>query len=170
MFIRSERLFLRPPWPEDWRDLLAALSDTAIIDEHREQARCFTAAPQDRRTPHFLITLPGAEGPRLIGACGLDRKNDAVEMGLWIARDHRGRGYAAEACRALLGLARALGHARVIACASDDDSPAVGLLVRLGFAPTCQVRSTGESDGRVFAIDLEVAGEDTGGGPMPRAA
>lgn len=31
MFIRSERLFLRPAWPEDWAELHAVIDDVAVV-------------------------------------------------------------------------------------------------------------------------------------------
>ena len=31
MFFRSERLFLRPGWPEDWDELTARIADPAIV-------------------------------------------------------------------------------------------------------------------------------------------
>ena len=30
MFIRSERLFLRPGWPEDWQELLGQIDDESV--------------------------------------------------------------------------------------------------------------------------------------------
>ena len=31
MFIRSERLFLRPGWPEDWQELLSRIADESVV-------------------------------------------------------------------------------------------------------------------------------------------
>ena len=31
MFIRSERLFLRPGWPEEWAELLALIDDQGVV-------------------------------------------------------------------------------------------------------------------------------------------
>ena len=31
MFIRSERLFLRPGWPEDWAEVLTAINDEGVV-------------------------------------------------------------------------------------------------------------------------------------------
>jgi RimJ/RimL family protein N-acetyltransferase len=75
----------------------------------------FTRRKQVRMLPHFLVTLPTAEGPKIIGAVGLGGKNGQVELGYWIGREHWGRGYASEAARAVLRLAGALGHRRVVA-------------------------------------------------------
>ena len=147
MFIRSERLFLRPGWPEDWRELLRGIADEEIVRNlarvpwpyQPEHARVYAGTPQDARAPHFLVTL--AANGELIGSVGLGRKDDGeVELGYWIARPHWGRGYAPEAGRAVLRLATTLGHERVVA-GHFVDNPASGrVLAKIGFRPTGQVR------------------------------
>jgi RimJ/RimL family protein N-acetyltransferase len=189
MFIRSERLFLRPAWPEDWAELHAAIDDAAVVRNlarapwpyQAEDARWFVSRPQDPRHPDFLVTLPGAEGARIIGCAGIaPGEHGAVELGYWIARDHWGRGYATEAARAVLSVARALGHA-CIEASHFLDNPASGrVLCKLGFAPTGEHRQR-RSEGRaavvtsvVYQIYLGEAGNGDGGGddrePMRRAA
>jgi RimJ/RimL family protein N-acetyltransferase len=83
---------------------------------------------RSRRHPHFIVTLPGANGTQVIGAVGFaedpDRKGEA-ELGYWIARKHWRRGYATEAARAALSVARTLGHQRVFA-RHFVDNPASG--------------------------------------------
>lgn len=149
MFIRSERLFLRPGWPEDWRELHARIADEGVVKNLAqvpwpytpEHARDFVGQPQDRRCPHFLITLPTAGEPAaLVGGIGLHRQDDEVELGYWIARDHWGRGYATEASRAVLRLARTLGH-RTLVSGHFIDNPASGAVLRkAGFKPTGRLR------------------------------
>ena len=173
MFIRSERLFLRPGWPEDWAELLVKIRDEAIVRNlarapwpyEAHHARDFAARPQDRRFPHFLVTLPGVEGPRLIGSCGLAPEEGEPELGYWIAREHWGRGYAPEAARAVLRLARALGHRRVVA-GHFIDNPASGrVLAKVGFRATGEVRPRfslargGEAPSVIHAIELGAASD-----------
>jgi len=146
VFIRSERLFLRPAWPEDWQELLGRIADEGIVCNlakapwpyRAEHARDFAAKRQDKRLPHFLVTLP-ATG-ELIGSVGLGAQDDGeVELGYWIARARWGQGYAPEAARAVLRLARTLGHARVVA-GHFVDNPASGrVLAKIGFRPTGRV-------------------------------
>ena len=80
MFIRSERLFLRPGWPEDWEELLAGIADEAVVRNlaqvpwpyTAEDARDFLRQPQDPRCPHFFVTLPTGSAPaEIIGGVGL---------------------------------------------------------------------------------------------------
>ena len=189
MFIRSERLFLRPGWPEDWREIMAQVADEAVVRNLEavpwpyttSHAQEFAALPQDPRCPHFLVTLPGANGAELIGCTGLKSGEDGVELGYWVGRDHWGRGYATEAARAVLRLAGTLGHRRIRAC-NFTDNPASGRVLRkLGFRPTGSERRT-FSHGRgefvsaaVMEMDLGAPcdcddGNDAGVAMMPRRA
>ena len=148
MFIRSERLFLRPGWPEDWPELLALIADEGIVRNlakapwpyKPEHARDFAAKGQDARLPHFFVAL--ARTGELIGSVGLGRDEDGrTELGYWIARPHWGRGYAPEAARAVLHLAKTLGHRRLVA-GHFVDNPASGrVLAKIGFRPTGAVVS-----------------------------
>jgi RimJ/RimL family protein N-acetyltransferase len=168
MFIRSERLFLRPGWPEDWRDVLDQIGDAAV-------ARNLDAAPwlmtgdaarqPDRLCPHFLITLPGARGAQLVGCIGLQRETEGTALGYWIGRDHWGRGYATEAARAVLRLARTLGHRQVFASHFTDNAASAHVLRKLGFGPTGLTRDTrGEGvPAEVLAIALGDASDCDGG-------
>ena len=151
MFIRSERLFLRPGWSEDWEELLERINDEAVIRNlaqlpwpyTAEAAREFAGLAQDRRHPHFLVTLPGATGARLVGCVGLAPARDpgadgqpTVELGYWIARPFWGRGFATEAARAALSIARTLGHRQVGAGQFIDNPASARVLHKLGFRPT----------------------------------
>jgi len=144
MFIRSERLFLRPAWPEDWDELLALINDAGVVCNlatapwpyTADDAHAFAARPQEKLLPHFFITLPTADGAKLIGSVGLSRNGGDIELGYWIGRGHWGQGYAAEAARAVLRLAVTLGHRRIIA-SHFADNPASGRVLRkIGFRPT----------------------------------
>lgn len=149
MFIRSERLFLRPGWPEDWRELLSRIADEGVVKNLAkapwpytpDDARWFTSQPQHPRLPHFFITLPTANGPaELVGCVGLGEIDGEVELGYWIGRDYWGRGFATEAARAVLSLAKVLGH-RALVAGHFVDNPASGSVLRkIGFAQTGKLR------------------------------
>jgi hypothetical protein len=89
MFIRSERLFLRPGWPEDWAELHTLIDDEHVVRHlekapwpyRPEDARDFAAREQDEAHPHFFITLPGADGAQLIGCAGLIANENACAEG-----------------------------------------------------------------------------------------
>lgn len=167
MFHRSQRLFLRPAFHEDWEAIHACLGgDVAIVRNlasapwpyGADEARAFAAMPQDLRLPHFLVTLPGAG---VIGSAGMGEHDNAPEIGYWIARDFWGHGFATEATGAVLKIARTLGHRRVSA-GHFLDNPASGRVLRkLGFAPTGRIaprfsRARGCAvDAAEYVIDLD---------------
>jgi RimJ/RimL family protein N-acetyltransferase len=144
VFHRSQNLFLRPAFPEDAAAILAGIGEEAIVRNLARapwpytlaDARAFAAQPQDPRLPHFLVTLPGHG---VIGSAGLGEHEGEPEIGYWIAREHWGRGYATEAARAVLRIARTLGHTRLTA-GHFADNPASGRVLRkLGFVPTGRI-------------------------------
>lgn len=142
MFHRSERLLLRPPWPEDWRNVLGGIADEGVVRNlarapwpySAEDARSFLALPKDLRHPRFLVTR--AQDARLVGCVGLDPCDGAAELGYWIARDHWGQGYATEAGRAVIEIAEMLGHRRIVASHFLDNPASGRVLEKLGFEPT----------------------------------
>ncbi|MFL6802206.1 MAG: GNAT family N-acetyltransferase; N-acetyltransferase, partial [Sphingomicrobium sp.] len=118
MFARTPRLLLRPGFPEDAPALAAAIADRAIVRNLAvvpwpytlRDAEAFLASPRDPVLPSLLIFERGLSAPLLVGACGLGRRpSGSVELGYWIARAFWGRGFATEACTALIDIARALG-------------------------------------------------------------
>jgi RimJ/RimL family protein N-acetyltransferase len=144
MFARTQRLLLRPSWPEDARALYDAVADEAIVRNLArapwpyaiEDARQFTQQGHDTRYPNFVLLQRTDGAPRLIGSCGIANRNDAAELGFWIARPYWGLGFASEAARAVIDAARALGHARLTSCHFTDDPASGHVLRKLGFDST----------------------------------
>lgn len=165
MFIRSERLFLRPGWAEDWQELTAAIADRSVVRNlarapwpyHGKDAQAFLALASEAGTPRFLVTLPGADGAPIIGGAGLHREAghgaDEVELGYWIAPNYWGQGYASEAVRAVLSVARSLGHSRVVARHFVDNHASGRVLEKAGFQRTGQVYEC-FSEGRGLAYPV----------------
>ncbi len=71
-----------------------------------DDAASFLARP--RGVTDFTLLILAHEGarPRLVGAIGLAPEEDSHELGYWLSPDAWGRGYATEAGRAMLGIAR----------------------------------------------------------------
>jgi RimJ/RimL family protein N-acetyltransferase len=63
------------------------------------------------------------------------RASGAVEMGYWIARPFWGRGFATEACEALINIARALGLPSLEGSHFIDNPASARVLEKLGFEP-----------------------------------
>ncbi|MDD3800069.1 MAG: GNAT family N-acetyltransferase [Novosphingobium sp.] len=147
MFIRSERLFLRPGWPEDREELQRLIADERVVRNFAnvpcpytgDGARFFIEPPQDRLLPRFVITAPGAAGARMVGGLGFGETCQGIALGYWIARDHWGRGFASEAVRAALGLARTFGHERIVASHFIDNPASGRVLEKAGFRRTGRV-------------------------------
>ena len=145
MFARTERLLLRPGWAEDAPALARAIADETVVRNLAtapwpfalEDAEAFLAAPRDPAMPSFLITERTDGESRIVGACGLGRRpSGAVELGYWIARPHWGKGFATEAGRALIDIARALNLPRLEASHFLDNPASGRVLEKLGFVPT----------------------------------
>ena len=171
MFLRTERLFLRPAWPEDAPELTRAIGQEAVVrmlarvpwPYHEEHARTWIEATRDPYLPNLLITLP-AGGGRIVGCVGLHDDAGQIEVGYWIAPGHWGCGYATEALTGLLALARLAGHRRIFSRHAADNPASGRVLGKAGFRPTGRARpfrSLGRDTGALFApeyaLDLEDA-------------
>jgi len=145
MFARTDRLLLRPGWLEDAPALAAAIGDEAVATKLARvplpygiaDAEAYLSRPQDPLLPDFLIFTRTHGAPRLVGGIGLGR--DALgdaELGYWIARDYWGLGFATEAGRAVIELARGSLRLPRIVAGHFIDNPASGRVLRkLGFRP-----------------------------------
>ena len=145
MFARTPRLLLRPGFPEDAPALAMAMADQAIARNLAvvpwpyalRDAEAFLASPRDPVLPSLLVFERTHGAPELVGSCGLGRRaSGAVEMGYWIARPFWGRGFATEACAALIDIARALGLRQLEASHFIDNPASARVLDKLGFEST----------------------------------
>jgi RimJ/RimL family protein N-acetyltransferase len=149
MFHRSDRLLLRPVFEEDWQEIHQGINDEGVVrmlanapwPYREDDAREFAARPFDLSHPRLLVTLPESLGSPVIGCIGLDRNDEGAEMGYWIARPFWGQGFATEAGRALLMLARMMGHRKILAGHAVDNPASAKVLEKLGFRATGEVRS-----------------------------
>jgi len=182
MFVRTDRLFLRPAWLEDAPELTRAIAQAPVVrmlarvpwPYSEADARSWIEAERDPFLPELLVTLP-EEGGRIIGSCGLHDDDGRTAVGYWIDPDHWNKGYATEALNGVLAVARTLGH-RCIVGRHAADNPASGRVLRkVGFRSTGRARpfhSLGRGtmlDAREYALDLA----DCDGRPdcpMPQAA
>lgn len=174
MFVRTERLFLRPGWPEDVDELVEAISDDAVqrnvgvsvLPRTAQAMRDYLVLDRDPHLPHFFMYLRSPDGPRLVGGIGLGRFEGGVEMGYWIAPAYRGKGYAREAVRALLAQARALGHRRVFASYFEEAPATRNVLEATGFNDSGECRERfSHTRGMPFKAHLYVAELDGDDGP-----
>lgn len=145
MFARTQRLLLRPGFPEDAPALAMAIADRAIVRNlaivpwpyRLSDAEAFLAKPRDPVLPSMLTFERTDGAPQLVGSCGLGRRQSgAVELGYWIARPFWGRGIATEACAAMIEIARALGLPQLEASHFVDNPASGRVLEKIGFEAT----------------------------------
>jgi RimJ/RimL family protein N-acetyltransferase len=171
MFARTPRLLLRPGWAEDAQALHQAIADPAIVRNlstapwpySMTDAETVLTRDRDARLPVFLAFKRTRGRPHLVGGCGIGRREDGrLELGYWIARPYWGLGFATEATRAVMRIARATGL-QGITCSHFVDNPASGRVMRkVGFRPTGDyVRrySAGRGEEALAAL-YEDGGED----------
>jgi len=176
MFARTPRLLLRPGFPEDAPALANAIADKAIVMNLAvvpwpysvRDAEAFLASPRDPVLPSLLIFERGPGAPQLAGACGLGRRpSGSVEMGYWIARRFWGRGYATEACTALVDIARALGLLSLEGSHFIDNPASARVLDKLGFvslgviAPRMCCARGQEVPARLMRLELSRSAEES---------
>lgn len=160
MFVRTQRLTLRPGWREDAAELARAIGHESVVRNLArapwpytiEAAETFAAGFDMVAEPKFLVFEHQGGALRLIGGIGIGPFGDEPhEFGYWITPDAWGRGYATEAGAAVLRAARAAGIRRVVA-GHFLDNPASGRVLRkLGFCSTGRVTSV-YSRGRGTAV------------------
>ena len=175
MFARTERLLLRPGWIQDAPALFRAICDEQVVRNlasppwpyRPEHAEAFLTAERRPDDLSFLIFLRTEREPELIGSIGMGRKPDGRrELGYWLARPHWGRGYATEAGRAVLAIARDGLRLTRLTSGHFLDNPASGrVLEKLGFRPTGQIvprysAARGE-DVPCRLLELELAEEES---------
>jgi RimJ/RimL family protein N-acetyltransferase len=148
MFARTERLLLRPGWREDAPALAAAIGNEAIVRNlatapwpyGEEDAESFLTRMEADGLPNFLIFSRTLGAPRLVGGCGIrPDESGAPELGYWIARPYWGLGFATEAGRAVVQVARAMNLPRLRAMHALDNPASGNVLRKIGFRPTGRV-------------------------------
>jgi len=105
--LETERLTLRAPRSEDVTAIALLANDRRIAENTARlphpygvsDAERFVATTNKREGEAcFVITLDDT----LIGACGVDPREDGPEIGYWLGAPYWGQGYATEAVRAVI--------------------------------------------------------------------
>ena len=135
----TERLTLRAPRCEDVKAIAVLANDRRIAANTSRiphpyrlaDAEQFLAAVNRRDGEVcFVIT----HGDTLIGACGIDPREEAPELGYWLGTHYWGRGYATEAVRAVIDYAFGdLGHETLVAGARVSNPASRRVLEKCAF-------------------------------------
>ena len=171
MFARTQRLTLRPAWPEDASALAQAIDHEAVARMLMRvpcpydvtDAETFCTLPRGAHEPRFLIESHDGGGPRLIGGIAIDDQGGGdMLFGYWLTPAAWGRGYATEAGRAVIDMARHALPLRRLSAWHFADNPASGAVLRkLGFHCTGQAlvkTSAGRREPAAaigYALDLD---------------
>jgi RimJ/RimL family protein N-acetyltransferase len=108
--LETERLTLRAPRHEDVKAIAVLANDRRIAENTTRiphpyrlaDAEQFVATVNQRDGEAcFVIMLDGT----LIGACGIDPRDDGAELGYWLGAGYWGRGLMTEAARAAIDYA-----------------------------------------------------------------
>jgi RimJ/RimL family protein N-acetyltransferase len=154
MRITTERLILREFVFDDWQDVLAYQRDPRYLryypwtERTENQARDFVQTFLDwqderpRRRFQFAVALP--DDGRLIGSCGIRRKEDndrEADIGYELAPEHWGRGYATEAALAVVEFGFSeLRLDRISSWCIADNTASAGVLERVGLRQEFRLR------------------------------
>ncbi|HEV2567573.1 GNAT family N-acetyltransferase [Sphingomonas sp.] len=172
MFVRTDRLLLRPGWIEDAAAVQRAISSDPAIARNTARipwpytmtdAEAYLRLQQEAETHWSLLVFARTSAaPRLVGGVGIHPDEDGHEIGYWIARPYWGLGFATEAADALLRAGRESLKLGPIHSGHFVDNPASGRVLRkLGFRPTGRmvkrhsVARGGEVDCLLYAAAAE---------------
>lgn len=145
MFARTKRLTLRPGWPEDAPALAKAIAHESVAFNLAKLPWPYTLAHAEQWLSRghedddisLLILAHEKAAVRLVGGIGIHPSETGHELGYWLTPSDWRRGYATEAGRAMLDIARHALGLRRLASGHFVDNPASGrVLDKLGFAPT----------------------------------
>lgn len=108
--LETARLVLRTPRLEDAKPIAMLVNDRRIAENTAriphpygvDDAEQFIASVNSRDGEACLVI---ALDNTLIGACGIDPREDGPELGYWLGVPYWGHGYATEAVRALIDYA-----------------------------------------------------------------
>lgn len=151
---RSRRGFAVPEgWPGEAEGGFLRLRVAQMRDDATTQ-QWLVRAMVLREPARRMIGHVGFHGPP-----GVNGKRDpeALEIGFTVFPDFRGRGYATEAARALMGwAARERGVGSFIASVRPDNAPSLRVVAKLGFVRTG--RQWDDIDGEELVFELALAG------------
>ena len=180
MFARTERLTLRPPWPEDAPALAAAIGHEDVArmlarvpwPYGAQDAAAWVARPRAPDEPRFLIETHDGGTPRLVGGISVLVEADGPQLAYWLTPSAWGRGYATEAGRAVLDMARHALPIERLGAWWFADNPASGrVLAKLGFRETGRAARPSLARGGVApAVTMELDLVEEATPPVPIAA
>jgi RimJ/RimL family protein N-acetyltransferase len=142
-------LTLRPGWPEDAPALHAAIAHEVVVSRlgrapwpyTPDDAAAFLTTPPGPSEVTCLIWSHEAREPQLVGGIGVAADEGGHELGYWLTPAAWGRGYATEAARVVVDIARhALRLPRLVAAHHLDNPASARVLAKVGFREIARTR------------------------------
>ena len=141
--IRTARLTLRAPTAADAADIFATYAGDPEVTRymgwprHQQLAAThgFLTFALDEWSRHGIGTLLIELDGVLVGSTGLHVDTDqpgTVDTGYILGRAHWGRGFATEACTAMVELARSRGDRRIASYCHAEHAPSARVLEKAG--------------------------------------
>lgn len=171
IILRTERLVLRPPLPEDaphiterigLREVAWNLARAPYPYAHSDAEAWIERVPRgwDDDTAYVLLITHRADG--VIGCVSLSLKPmDVWEIGYWLGKPWWGKGYVTEAATAMMEWAENTMDLRQFASGHFTDNPASGrVLKKLGFVAVGETELFGLARGRKDACVRYSKGTD----------
>lgn len=163
--LKTKRLILRAPRPQDAEEIYCAINDWDIVKYLSRVPWPYTlgdaqdylarSADEDARPREQVFVV---DDGRVAGMASLrDLDTDCGTLGYWIAKRVWGRGYATESVRALADFAfRQVGVRAISADVVRDNPASMRVLEKVGFHwredSTCSTRSRGEVPAKIFRL------------------
>jgi RimJ/RimL family protein N-acetyltransferase len=149
--LKTARLTLRAPRLRDAKTIARFAADRRVAENTTRVPHPYTiddaeefiaAANRGAADATFVIMLDND----VIGACGIELRESAAEIGYWLGAPYWGRGYATEAARAAIDYAFGdLGQAALQAGARVSNPASLRVLEKCGFQWTgvrlCRIRA-----------------------------
>ena len=158
VILRTQRLIMRPPLPEDalqiaerigLKDVAWNLGRAPYPYQLSDAEDWLEKIPQGwaENSAYVLVITRPNDG--VIGCVGLDAKPmDIWEIGYWLGKPWWGRGYVTEAATALMDWAEKDIGLSKFASGHFVDNPASGrVLIKLGFEPVGETEQFGRARG-----------------------
>lgn len=155
--LETERLYVRESMVEDVEDFYCIYGEPSITDyveelfENPDEERAYMEDYISHMYGFYgfgMWTVIEKSGNEIIGRAGLDVREgyELPELGFVIKKSYQRKGYAEEACRAILTYAKeSLLFDRVQALVEEANAASVSLLVKLGFAYQREVLERGKT-------------------------
>jgi RimJ/RimL family protein N-acetyltransferase len=167
--LESPRIRLRPMQPDDAEQITNLLQDATIarwtnsipwpysIDDAR--AYLSTRAEADAKGESFVWAIVEKESGTFVGTIGLhdvDVDRARAELGYWIGKPFRSRGYTTEAARRVLSWAFEIaGFYRIQATYMPGNDASAGVMRNIGMQPEGLLRGFGFKNGAHFDLSLQ---------------